>query len=315
MKIATIISYLLHPIFAPLIIFSYTIHYIPEVSVVFSSFAGIIQVSIIIFTIILPILVIKFLMSITKDYLFSKNSDYKNEIIRYFYFLYFLIFFYFLSSFFIDIISQKLYMMNSVIFVICFILLFLLMISALLFFFDIMFLNNKHLFLKFIKIICFPFSKDIKLIESMQMHTKEERIYPLFWSLIIIVFGYQIIEEVLQASLLLKSIYISLIVTLLFSFMITLRWKISLHMVGIGSITGVIMSLNYLYGGAFYLSLILLLLSGLLAYARISLNRHTHLQVYVGFLFSICINVFLILNYNSIISTTSIFLSSIASIL
>ena len=313
MRIATIISYLLHPIFAPIIIFSYTIYYIADISVVFLSFAGFIQASIIMFTIVIPILIIKFLMNITNEYLCSKNIDHKNEIIRYFYFLYFLIFFYFIFSFFSPIIYQKLYMMNSVIFLTCFILLFLLMICAFLFFFEIIFLKNKYFFSKFIKTICFPFSKNIKLIESMQMHTKEERIHPLFWSLIIIVFGYEIIEEVLQISLLLKSIYISFIITLLCSFIITFKWKISLHMVGIGSITGIIMSLNYLYGGAFYLSLILLLLSGLLAYARIKLNRHTYPQVYVGFLFSICINVFFILNYNSIISTTSIFLSSIAS--
>ncbi|MBK9357397.1 MAG: hypothetical protein IPN08_08450 [Bacteroidales bacterium] len=69
---------------------------------------------------------------------------------------------------------------------------------------------------------------------------------------------------------------------------INLFWKISIHMVGIGGLTGGFIGLNYqmlINSGSLVLGLFLL--SGLVGFARLKLNTHNEAQVYVGFIVGI----------------------------
>jgi membrane-associated phospholipid phosphatase len=69
------------------------------------------------------------------------------------------------------------------------------------------------------------------------------------------------------------------------SLIITFRWKISIHMVGIGGITGLAISLLPYH--PFYLDIwiiSLVFISGLIGYSRLKLDIHEPLQIYSGFL-------------------------------
>lgn len=74
--------------------------------------------------------------------------------------------------------------------------------------------------------------------------------------------------------------------SVLLSALITLKWKISAHMTGMGGIVALIYQLHVQGLSAFEMYWLLcaaILLSGLLGSARLILNRHSTLQVIAGF--------------------------------
>jgi hypothetical protein len=76
------------------------------------------------------------------------------------------------------------------------------------------------------------------------------------------------------------------LLAILLAFLINLRWKISIHMMGIGGLMG----LMYGYAKLFHVNMmptliVIAILCGLLGTARLLRNAHTPSQVYVGFLF------------------------------
>ena len=152
-------------------------------------------------------------------------------------------------------------------------------------------------------------------VESLEMRKRKERRGPLFISILIMIIGFPIFYSIAKLSPHLSAIYISSIILLFFSFLITIRWKISLHMLGVGGATGTFIALNYIFGGIYYFVVLFFFLSGLLAFSRLDQKAHNESQVYVGFVLGCVFQSLFIVNYSSIISTISILRSSIASLL
>ena len=152
-------------------------------------------------------------------------------------------------------------------------------------------------------------------VESLEMRKRKERRGPLFISILIMIIGFPIFYSIAQLSFHLSAIYISSIMLLFVSYLITIRWKISLHMLGIGGATGSFIALNYIFGGIYYFIFLFFALSGLLAFSRLDQKAHNESQVYVGFVLGCFFQSLFIVNYSSIISTISILRSSIASLL
>ena len=152
-------------------------------------------------------------------------------------------------------------------------------------------------------------------VESLEMRKKEERRGPLFVSALIMGIGFPKFYLISKLSFHLSAIYISSIILLSFAFLITIRWKISLHMLGIGGATGTFIALNYIFGGIYYFVVLFIFLSGLLAFSRLDQKVHNESQVYVGFVLGCVFQSLFIVYYSSIISTISILRSSIASLL
>jgi membrane-associated phospholipid phosphatase len=125
--------------------------------------------------------------------------------------------------------------------------------------------------------------KKMKIISTYHMENRNERKAPLFIAIIsyyiLLQFFYQMNTYVLFNKLLIGALLI-----LILALFISKFWKISLHMLAIGGVTGAFLALHYLFGGNLYLVLLLLCCSGLVAYARINENAHTLNQVYAGFL-------------------------------
>jgi len=62
-------------------------------------------------------------------------------------------------------------------------------------------------------------------------------------------------------------------------------WKISLHMLGMGGLTGVFLGFALRIGiDIFPFLAFLIFLSGLVGYARLKVNSHNPPQVYVGYI-------------------------------
>ncbi len=135
--------------------------------------------------------------------------------------------------------------------------------------------------------IAFPLTSTVLLlrtgiISSLQMPERGERIPPYLLTLIY----YGMMWYLLQRTPLhwtVGALFIGIFVALLFTTLITLKWKISAHMVGIGGVLGAICGLTTLHGlNTFFVIAGLILVAGILGTMRLLITDHTPAQIYAG---------------------------------
>ncbi len=117
-------------------------------------------------------------------------------------------------------------------------------------------------------------------VSDVHLHTKEERLVPLCFTLVSIIAGTIILYRIGASRELVWAGIAYIVNTLVFS-AITPLWKISFHT---SVTTGCIMVLIFLVNSAFAS---LFLLVPLIAWARIYRKRHTFLQTVVGTLLAV----------------------------
>lgn len=127
------------------------------------------------------------------------------------------------------------------------------------------------------------------LISSMQLPERRERTFPF----IIVALAY-FTTYIMMGKMGLPSIYVLFVlgggVLTVLATLINLFWKISIHMLGMGGITGGFIGLmlfQSLYSPMLLIAIILL--SSLVAFARLKLNTHNESQVYVGYLVGVIV--------------------------
>jgi hypothetical protein len=121
-----------------------------------------------------------------------------------------------------------------------------------------------------------------EMIGSLEMATREERIAPFVMGVLYYGMTYYLLRRSpLHPAVL--SVLLGMIVAALLTTLITIRWKISAHMVGIGSMLGALWGLAMLHA-VHMLPLLALavLLAGLLGTARLLVGTHLPAQVYAG---------------------------------
>ena len=126
-------------------------------------------------------------------------------------------------------------------------------------------------------------------VKSLEMSSHKERFPPLIYSALFMFIGYQFINSALTFAPILKAEFLGAIVIISLAAFISKFWKISLHMLGIGGLVGVLIGLNFLYGGLSQFVVISILLSGILGVSRINEKAHNHAQIYIGFLLGVFI--------------------------
>jgi hypothetical protein len=131
--------------------------------------------------------------------------------------------------------------------------------------------------------------KKLKVISSLYMKNAEER----KWPFTLTVLWYYVCFEILLKLQLPKSIYLMMIgaiTVVTVALLVTLKWKISVHMLGIGGMLGALIGLSYRFN-LDWLSIVLatVLMSGLVGFARLETKSHNPTQVYVGFIVGFCI--------------------------
>ncbi len=123
-----------------------------------------------------------------------------------------------------------------------------------------------------------------KLIESLHMHTAKERSLPFLSTLVFHMSTFYLFSQVPMPRVF-PNLVLGAAFSVAMAFVINLKWKVSIHMLGMGGIVGTIIGLILRYQvDATELVMALIFLSGIVGYARLKLNAHTPLQVYVGFL-------------------------------
>ena len=137
--------------------------------------------------------------------------------------------------------------------------------------------------------------KQFKLINSLYMKNAEERKLPFALTII----WYYLCFEILLKFQLPKSIYLMLmgaIAVITLALLITLKWKISVHMLGVGGLLGALIGLNYRFNlDWLFIIIAVVLISGLVGFARLETKSHSSNQVYVGFIIGFCVELLAVL--------------------
>ena len=136
-------------------------------------------------------------------------------------------------------------------------------------------------FVTFVAMLLMPLSgmivfKKMGFISSYDLSVKQERVYPALVAIFSAFAGFYLIGKLPYTNILSG-----------FS-IITLRWKMSMHMTAAGAVCGFITIIGFRYWGEVRESLmVILILSGILATCRLYLKKHNPAQIYAGFLFGL----------------------------
>lgn len=138
----------------------------------------------------------------------------------------------------------------------------------------------------FIMTALFPVSSMFMLwrngqVGELTMPRRSERILPCALTLVYFCMAYYLLRRTPNSPATL-AFFSGIILALVANLLITLRWKVSLHMTGIGGLVGVVLGLVWVHGATPRLLPLLFLLAGALGSARLLVSDHTPAQVYTG---------------------------------
>ncbi len=131
----------------------------------------------------------------------------------------------------------------------------------------------------------------MKLISDLSLKIRKERFIPycivLSSYVIMIIYYYRMGMPSWFLMLVSSSIFVILI-----AIFITIWWKISAHMFGVGGLLGGVMSVSFFIDktNSNHLLMILFILAGMIGTSRLILKRHTPAQVLGGFILGFAIS-------------------------
>jgi hypothetical protein len=134
-------------------------------------------------------------------------------------------------------------------------------------------------------------------IKSLEMETQRERLIPYgsavlyYIALLYLFYNTNFLDFF-------KMVILGAACCILITLLINTRWKISAHTIGIGGVAGVVLGVIYrLQVDLELVFFVVILIAGIIVYARLRLNAHTPAQVYTGFLLGFLIQLILMLLY------------------
>lgn len=123
-----------------------------------------------------------------------------------------------------------------------------------------------------------------RIIKDPGLNNRGERIIPMLATIICYIASAYMLSDVVGAYLL-RLMLVAGVGCLSVAFAVTFFWKISLHMVGVGGLLAMLLSINLMGLGDMLNAMVAMIaLAGVLASSRLYLGRHTPMQVLCGFL-------------------------------
>jgi hypothetical protein len=123
-----------------------------------------------------------------------------------------------------------------------------------------------------------------KLIKSFYMEERHERNMPFITQAVLMMLAYYMLTQI-GLPRLFYLLMLGAIASVLIVVIVNFRWKISIHMVGIGGITGMLFGLSSLFFLDLRIPIIIsFLVAGILGTARLRMGSHQPSQIYVGYL-------------------------------
>jgi hypothetical protein len=121
-------------------------------------------------------------------------------------------------------------------------------------------------------------------IRSLEMETTAERRLPFLTSAIYYLLCFFLLDK-LPVSRMLGAMVLAASVTIVVAWVLSYSYKVSIHMIGIGGLTGVLFAMARMLSADLTVPiLICFLIAGFLGTARLTLGAHSPSQIYSGFL-------------------------------
>jgi len=122
------------------------------------------------------------------------------------------------------------------------------------------------------------------MIRSLEMESIAERRIPFISTAVFYLICFYLLRQ-LPVPRLLSLMVLGATITIFIAWLLSFRWKVSIHMIGIGGLIGMLFGLSQILN-ADLLTIIITstIFSGLLGTSRLILGAHTPKQVYIGFL-------------------------------
>jgi len=129
-----------------------------------------------------------------------------------------------------------------------------------------------------------PFFIFQKIIKNVQMENNKERLIPFFITSILYLFCYYLLVRLGVPPTITKFILASTI-SVVILFLLSFKWKISAHMLGIGGLVGALIAISFrLNVNLEYFIIAAIIASGIIGYSRLQLETHKEYQIYIGWL-------------------------------
>jgi hypothetical protein len=120
-------------------------------------------------------------------------------------------------------------------------------------------------------------------IKSLEMQKREERLFPFLTNLALMLVAAFLIFK-LKLPRVFFMLTLGAATAVAFAVIINIKWKISIHMIGIGGLIGTCFGLStFLLVDLRMTIIFFLLIAGLLGAARLTLGAHKPSQIYTGF--------------------------------
>ena len=130
---------------------------------------------------------------------------------------------------------------------------------------------------------------------NVKMTQSTDRVIPLLLSAIFYYVGYYYLGR-LPVFPIYRIFMLSTILIVITLMLVSMKWKVSNHMAGIGGLIGAILALSFRLGLNSSLLLgCLIAAAGLLGTSRLVLDKHNPLQIYAGFFMGFAINYLVII--------------------
>jgi membrane-associated phospholipid phosphatase len=122
-------------------------------------------------------------------------------------------------------------------------------------------------------------------IKSLEMERAEERFVPYISTALYYFALYYLFYTVTDFPSIFKTLVLGAAISIVLVLIITTKWKISAHAVGIGGMIAAIIGISFkLSIDLRFITMCSILIAGFVGFARLKLNAHNPSQVYTGFL-------------------------------
>lgn len=127
-----------------------------------------------------------------------------------------------------------------------------------------------------------------KIINNVEVESSSQRIVPLAVTGVVYFCTFYMLRAIPVPFI---NVFIfSAFLCIILNAIIVSKWKISSHLISIGGITGMVLSLSFRMNADILNYLILIILvAGILGYSRLKLKSHSPAQVYFGFLLGLIV--------------------------
>ena len=136
-------------------------------------------------------------------------------------------------------------------------------------------------------------------ISSIEMSIKKERSMPLLITGFCVLLSYYQLKEIsfFAANSILYAQIIGVIIIIFSASIISNFWKISLHMLGFGGLTGILTALYFIFNSGLYILIISMFFSVFLGVSRFRENAHNKKQIYMGFCLGLLIELMVVMSF------------------